>query len=401
MISVEEYTEALIADVAPLEAELVPIGSAAGRVLAAELVAKLAVPPFSNSAMDGFALSEAREGLFDVVADIPAGVAPEPLPAGKAARIMTGAPVPEGAVCVVPVEDTDSEPGPRPCPVQVNVHTAPREGAHIRTAGEDIRAGEVGIPAGTVLTPTAISTAISIGHAQVQAYRRPKVAIVSTGTELAPPGEPVSPGQIPDSNSNLLAGLLPNWGAEVTGIFRAADSVADFADVLARAAAEADVVVTTGGVSAGAFDPVKELAASGRAELTFAKVNQQPGKPQGYGRIGDAKLVALPGNPVSVFVSAIIHLRAVLAAMQGVSSPELPVVQVPVAQPVSYRGGRRKFVPVSVGTKADFVHAAGLGSHLVASLYKANALLILPEAGIELAAGELCPAIMLPAPLAG
>lgn len=402
MISVEEYTEALTADVVALESEMIPLASAFGRVLAAPLVAKLAVPAFDNSAMDGFALNASDPAVgqtFPVVADIPAGSSPEPLAEGMAARIMTGAPTPAGATCVVPVEDTDSEPGPRPCPKQVTITRTPAAGAHIRPAGEDISPGQVGIEAGTVLTPTAVATAVSIGYAEVPAYRRPRVAIMSTGSELTAPGAPVGPGQIPDSNSLLLAGLVPSWGAEVTGIFRAADSAVEFGQVLLEAAANADVVVTTGGVSAGAYDPVKELAASGQAELNFAKVNQQPGKPQGYGRIGDAKLVALPGNPVSVFVSATIHLRAVLAKLQGITDAALLLAQVPVAQPIEFRGGRRRFVPVRLSERAEFVHARGLGSHLVASLHMANALLVLPESGISLKAGDLCPALMLPSQL--
>ncbi|MEJ5998241.1 molybdopterin molybdotransferase MoeA [Corynebacterium sp. H130] len=398
LISVEEYTEALTRDIVPVGTERLPLGAALGRVVAVPVVAKLAVPPFANSAMDGFALNVAADvapgASFDVVTDIPAGSAPTSLPEGKAARIMTGAPVPEGATCVVPVEHTDSQPGPRPCPPQVTIHEPVTIGQHIRPAGEDIQPGVVGIEAGTVLTATALSTAASIGHAEVEVYRRPRVAIVSTGSELAEPGQALEPGQIPDSNSILLQGLLPGWGAEVIGIFRASDVAGNFAEVLAKAATEADVVVTTGGVSAGAYDPVKELAASGKAELQFAKVNQQPGKPQGYGRIGDAKLVALPGNPVSVFVSATIHLRAVLAKLQGTVS-EHPEFFVPVAQRIEFKGGRRRYVPVRVDKAAGFVHEKGLGSHLVASLHLANALLVLPEEGITLEPGQLCPAIAI------
>lgn len=406
MISVEEYTQCLTADVSALDSEVVPLTSAYGRVLAEPLVAQLAVPPFANSAMDGFALNLSEAELADcagrsipVVADIPAGCAPAPLPAGKAARIMTGAPIPEGATCVVPVEHTDSAPGPRSCPSQVTIDRAPTFLQHIRPAGEDIQPGEIGIEAGTVLTPAAVATAVSIGYAQARAYRRPRVAIVSTGSELTAPGEPLEPGQIPDSNSLLLTGLLPSWGAEVTGIFRATDSAESFRSVLTKAASESDVVVTTGGVSAGAYDPVKDLAASGHAHLEFAKVNQQPGKPQGFGRIGAAKLVALPGNPVSVFVSATIHLRAVLAKLQGITDSTLPLVQVPVSHPISFSGGRRRYVPVRIGDSAEFVHERGLGSHLVASLHLANALLVLPESGIELKPGDLCPALILPSPL--
>lgn len=398
LISVEEYTEALTRDLVPVGTERLPLGAALGRVVAVPVVAKLAVPPFANSAMDGFALNVAADVApgesFDVVADIPAGSTPTALPEGKAARIMTGAPVPEGATCVVPVEHTDSQPGPRPCPPQVTIHEPVTIGQHIRPAGEDIQPGVVGIEAGTVLTATALSTAASIGHAEVEVYRRPRVAIVSTGSELAEPGQALEPGQIPDSNSILLEGLLPGWGAEVIGIFRASDVAGNFAEVLAKSAAEADVVVTTGGVSAGAYDPVKELAASGKAELQFAKVNQQPGKPQGYGRIGDAKLVALPGNPVSVFVSATIHLRAVLAKLQGTVS-EHPEFFVPVAERIEFKGGRRRYVPVRVDKAAGFVHEKGLGSHLVASLHLANALLVLPEEGITLEPGQLCPAIAI------
>lgn len=399
LISVEEYTEALNADIVPVDTETLPLAQALGRVVAEPVVAKLAVPPFANSAMDGFVFNAAPEAIagttFDVVADIPAGSAPAPLPEGKAARIMTGAPIPAGGRCVVPVELTDSQPGPRPCPSTVVTHEAAREGRHIRPAGEDIQPGTVGVTVGTRVTATTLATLASIGYDKVVVHRRPRVAIVSTGSELKPAGEELGPGQIPDSNSVLLQGLLPRWGAEVVGVFRATDNATKFGDVLLEAAKEADVVVTTGGVSAGAYDPVKELAASGQAELHFAKVNQQPGKPQGYGRIGEAKLVALPGNPVSVFVSATIHLQALLAALQGIPKFSAPVFQVPVAQAIEFSGGRRRYVPVQVNADAEFVHERGLGSHLVASLHLADALLILPEEGISLQPGDLCPALAL------
>lgn len=455
-LTVEQYLTAVLDDVPSPTPTTLPLADCAGLVLAEDVAAKLPVPPFTNSAMDGFAVRAAdlvagggtsgaggaggaggaddassvsghgAGATLPVSADIPAGTAPGPLVPGTAARIMTGAPVPDGADAIIPVEDTDSAPGPRPCPATVTVSAEVagrvRAGAHVRPAGEDVGVGDVVLRAGEVLSAAALASAASIGHGELPVFARPRVAVVATGAELVAPGLTPGPGQIPDSNAILLTTLARDWGADVTVVRASGDTADELADALARAAADADVVVTSGGISAGAFDPVKTLAAEGRADISFFKLRQQPGGPQARGRIGDAVLLGLPGNPVSVFVSAILYLRPLLAKVAGLgdgrdvvkrdgtrgaehaapSLPDLDIIDVIADAEFRARRGKVRFVPVSVADgRARPVHERGLGSHLIASLHRANALLVLPAAGsvdpADVAAADGDPATV-PAP---
>ena len=432
-LTVEQYLSAVLDDVPSPTPTTLPLADCAGLVLAEDVAAKLPVPPFTNSAMDGFAVRAAdlvagggtsgASGADDassvsghgagatlpVSADIPAGTAPGPLVPGTAARIMTGAPVPDGADAIIPVEDTDSAPGPRACPATVTVSAQVagrvRAGAHVRPAGEDVGVGDVVLRAGEVLSAAALASAASIGHGKLPVFARPRVSVVATGAELVAPGLTPGPGQIPDSNAILLTTLARDWGADVTVVRASGDTADELAEALARGAAGADVIVTSGGISAGAFDPVKTLAAEGRADIGFHKLRQQPGGPQARGRVakrevsGFAVMLGLPGNPVSVFVSAILYLRPLLAKLAGevigdVTSDEaggntgvsnatgLATIDVVADAEFVARRGKRRFVPVIVtDERARPVHELGLGSHLIASLHRANALLILPEAG--------------------
>lgn len=410
-LAIAEYLREVLGLVPAPEPATLPLDQCAGLVLAADVTAALPVPPFTNSAMDGFAvrtadLATARAGgdggdatvTLPVSADIPAGTAPGPLEPGTAARIMTGAPVPDGADAVVPVEDTDSAPGPRPCPAHITVPADVRPGAHVRPAGEDVTPGDVVLHAGEELTAAALASAASIGHGSLPVFARPRVAVVATGTELVEPGTVPGPGQIPDSNAILLTTLARGWGADVTVTRASGDTADELADALTRACADADVVVTSGGISAGAFDPVKMLAAEGRADISFRKLRQQPGGPQACGHVGGAVLLGLPGNPVSVFVSAILYLRPLLlkragactdsdfladtgaTAIDGVAG--LPAIDVTAGARFRTRRGKTRFAPVAIdGGRALPVHELGVGSHLIASLHRADALLVLPEAG--------------------
>ncbi|MFT3876944.1 MAG: molybdopterin molybdotransferase MoeA [Propioniciclava sp.] len=375
MITVEQYLERVLALATPLPAQECPVASGFGRVLDEDLVARLAVPPFDNSAMDGFAVrsadtsagadtrfaqadpaterrvgsadtsvradtrlahvdsaTERRVGSADssvgddspaglvmlrVVGDIPAGASSAPkVGPGEAARIMTGAPMPIGADTVVPVEDTDQPLGDAPLPGFVQV-PAVAPGRNVRGAGEDVRVGEVVLRRGQIWTPAAAGAAASIGYATVRLRRRPRVAVLATGSELVAPGEPLGFGQIPDSNSILLAGLIEGFGGEVVVSRAVGDDPGEFRDALADASG-ADLIVTSGGVSVGAFEVVRQVV---EGEIEFVRVAMQPGKPQACGRLGEQALLALPGNPVSVFVSAWVFLRPLLAAFQGVDAP--------------------------------------------------------------------------------
>ena len=396
MLTVEEYLARVVAlaDGSDLPASEYWLGEGFGHALAEDLVARYPVPPFDNSAMDGFAVraedTQEVPAQLAVVADIPAGATGGvSIGRGEAARIMTGAPIPAGADAVVPVEDTDQPLGAAPLPRTVTVTAAPRLGRHIRRAGEDVTPGATVLAAGSRWTPAAASAASSIGYGSVRLRRRPRVAILATGSELVPPGAPLERGQIPDSNSLLLHGVVEQFGGTAVLVRTVSDDAAEFAAALAQALSIADVIVTAGGVSVGAFEVVRQVVTG---EVEFAKVAMQPGKPQGCGVLAapDGRrvpLVALPGNPVSVFVSAWVFVRPLLDAMQGLASQWQPIPAVTAAG-WTCPPGRRQYTPVIL---ADGVvrpsHALGSGSHLVASLHLANALAVVPEGTASVAPG--------------
>ena len=347
MQALEDYVAGLLADLEPLPAVVLPLAEAHGLVLAEDAAAALPVPPWTNSAMDGYAVRAADAAKADrspvvlpVGGDVPAGAVPAPLAPGTAQRIMTGAMLPEVADAVVRVEDTDQAPGPRPLPEQVEIRVAPRPGLNVRRAGEDVGLGDPVLGAGAVLSAAALSALASAGAGSVRAVPRARVAVVSTGAELVDPGAAPPTGSIPDSNSVLLAGLVVEHGAALASVSRSADTAASLAGVLTAAAAGADLVVTSGGVSAGAFDPLtmlagdqaaldegREMLAEDRAagaaiRLRFARVAMQPGKPQGHGTVRaddgrEVPLIALPGNPVSVLVSFRTIVAPALARLMG------------------------------------------------------------------------------------
>ena len=336
----EAYVAELLAALEPLPAVVLPLAEAHGLILAEDAADTLPVPPWTNSAMDGYAVRAADAAGADqspvvlpVDGDVPAGAVPAPLGPGTAQRIMTGAMLPEGADAVVRVEDTDQEPGPRPLPERVEIRVAPRPGLNVRRAGEDVGVGDPVLDAGAVLSAAALSALASTGTGSVRAVPRARVAVVSTGAELVDPGAALPAGSIPDSNSVLLSGLVVEHGAALASVARSADTAASLAGALTAAAAGADLIVTSGGVSAGAFDPLTMLAedraaldqdgAAGAAiRLRFARVAMQPGKPQGHGTVRaddgrEVPLIMLPGNPVSVLVSFRTIVAPALARLMG------------------------------------------------------------------------------------
>ena len=387
----EAYIAELLAALEPLPAVVLPLAEAHGLVLAEDATAALPVPPWTNSAMDGYAVraaDAAGAGLSPVVlpvgGDVPAGAAPAPLGPGTAQRIMTGAMLPEGADAVVRVEDTDQEPGPRPLPERVEIRVAPRPGLNVRRAGENVGVGNPVLGAGAVLSAAALSALASTGAGSVRAVPRARVAVVSTGAELVDPGAALPAGSIPDSNSVLLSGLVVEHGAALASVTRSADTAASLAGALTAAAAGADLIVTSGGVSAGAFDPLTMLAedraaldqdrAAGAAiRLRFARVAMQPGKPQGHGTVRaddgrEVPLIMLPGNPVSVLVSFRTIVAPALARLMGhdgvVGTGETsgsgggpaalvlprtgarPPVRARAAEAWKTAGGRQQYIPV-------------------------------------------------------
>ena len=386
-LSVEAYVAEVLAALTPLPAVDTPLFAAHGLVLAQDVTAALPVPPWTNSAMDGYAVrardteSAAPQApvILPVAGDVPAGTAPAPLVPGTAQRIMTGAMLPENADAVVKVEDTDQAPGPHPPPAEVGIRVAARPGLNVRQAGEDVGIGDSVLTAGTFMTATAVASLASVGLSAVRAFPRPRVAVVSTGAELVEPGQELPAGAIPDSNSLLLAGLVAEHGARLASVSRSGDTAESLATALIEAARGADLIVTSGGVSAGAFDPLVMLAeddedgengentADGTVRLRLSKVAMQPGKPQGHGvvRIEDGgthrqvPIITLPGNPVSVLVSFITVVAPALARLAGRDSVPGPLPGSGVRRPhdaLSMRAraaaawrtppGRRQHIPV-------------------------------------------------------
>ena len=386
MRSVEEHRALVASLVAPMPAEDVPLAHTRGRVLASDVVAKVALPSFDNSAMDGYAVRAAEVAqvpvTLPVAFDIPAGRTDvPPLPDGAVARIMTGAPVPAGADAVVPVEQTDAG-------VQkVELRTAPALGAHVRRAAEDVREGEVVLTAGTVLGPAQIGVAAAVGHPTLPVRRRPVVLVLSTGSELVTPGTTLRPGQIYESNGPMLAAAVEEAGGRAELLRFVPDDVEEFLAVLGERTAGVDLVLTSGGVSAGAYEVVKD-ALAGRG-VEFAKVAMQPGGPQGAGRLdGGVPVVTLPGNPVSAQVSFEVFVRPALRAALGHPYPERAVVVARLDQPLTSPAGRRQFrrgvVDAVRGTVAE---VGGPPSHLLGALARADCLIVVPEATTELLAG--------------
>ena len=396
MITVEEYQESVLGRVEPLAPRRVPVDRAHGLRLAEDVTAVLAVPPFTNSAMDGFAVRAADVAAvpvaLPVAGDVPAGTTdPVPVPPGGAVRIMTGAPLPAGADAVVPVELTDQPPGAVELPAVVEVRRGVAAGAHVRTAGEDVRPGDTVLTAGTLLGATQLSAAVSAGHGELLVRPRPRVGVLATGDELCPPGTDPGPGRIPDSNSILVAGLLREAGCEPVVLGAVGDDPARLSEVVAAALPGIDALVTSGGVSVGTKDVVKAALAD---RIGFTKVAMQPGKPQGFGLLEDrVPVFALPGNPVSVLVSFHVHVAPGLRRLLGLPA-RLPLGRARAAVAWRCPAGRRQFVPVLVeddGVEVPSVRPASAGgsaSHLVASLAAAEALAVVAEDVDAVAPGD-------------
>jgi len=402
--TVEEHLAEILAAVRPLPAVTTGLPQALGATLARPVRAAVDIPVFDNSAMDGFAVRFAdvadaapeRPVTLRVVADLPAGSAEDPpIGAGQAVRIMTGSPVPTAADAVVPFEDTagglDDSLG------EIAVVHAPRAaGAHLRRGGEDLRAGDEVLPAGIALGALQLGAVAAAGVAQVTVAARPRVLVVSTGSELVAPGSPLRRGQIPESNGILIAGLVAEAGAHVAH----RDSVDDEGTRLAMLLAEfttgpdrVDAVILTGGVSAGAYEVVKNTLAD---TMAFTKVAMQPGKPQGFGvAAGGALLFGLPGNPVSAAVSFEVFVRPALLALQGRATRHRPVLRLPASAPWRTPVGRRQYLPAAIDRTDPGrwtvrpATAGGSGSHLAGGLGLAEAYAVVPAEVEAVAAGEL------------
>ncbi len=384
--SVDEHCAVVAALLEPTGTEDVVLSEAAGRVLAAELTPVVALPPFDNSAMDGYAVrakevagaSESAPVRLPVAEDIPAGrTEVPPMAPGTVHRIMTGAPVPDGADAIVPVERTDGGTE------TVSITAAADPGAHVRRSGEDAALGDVLLTTGTVLGAPQIGLAAASGAARLSVRRRPHVLVVSTGSELVAPGETLLPGQIYESNGTMLAVAVREAGASAEQLTFVPDDVDRFRALLAeKVTAGVDLVLTSGGVSAGAYEVVKDALVGHGVE--FGKVAMQPGGPQGAGRLaldgaGEVAVVTLPGNPVSSLVSFEVFVRPALRAAMGHPDPARPVVRVRLDGSLASPAGRRQFRRGVLDARSGTVSEIGTpASHLIAALARADCLIDIP-----------------------
>ena len=407
-LTVQEALTAVLAAVEILPAEQVNLPDALGRVLAQPIVAQDSLPPFANSSMDGYAVravdlttaSTEIPATLRVVGDIAAGrVVDVTLTEGTTARIMTGAPLPPGADAVIPVEDTN-EPWrdrERPLPDQIEVYRTLSTGDYVRYPGEDIEAGQTVLQVGHKLRPQEIGVLASLGVAQLMVVRRPKVGILATGDELIPVDEPLQPGKIRNSNGYAQTAQIQAMGAVPVPLGIAGDTEDDVrAKLQAGLDAGVDLFISSAGVSVGAYDVVKSVLEQ-EGNAVFWRVRMRPGKPLAFGRYGGVPYLGLPGNPVSAMVSFERFARAAILKMGGCEPADRPQITV-ILQDEIDSDGRESYVRAVVTRMGDTYIATttgSQGSHIMTSLVKANALLIVPEGVKQVIAGETLSAWML------
>ena len=420
-LSVSEALERVLAAVEPVAvAETVPLRAALGRVLAADVPAPFDVPPFANSAMDGYALRAAditgaareRPVTLAVIGEVATGVVvTRPVAAGQAYRILTGAPLPPGADTVVPYEQTDGKgfggwataapDGAAGAERRVRVFAALPEGEHVRVAGEDQRKGEAVLRANMLLRPAEIGVLASLGAAHVLVRRRPRVAILSTGNELTPAGTPLRPGLIYDANAESLGALVEWYGGDALSLGIARDTAGAVLGHLRDAVRHgADLILTSGGVSVGNHDVVKAVLAE-HGEIDFWSVAMRPGRPLVLGRLDDIPVLGLPGNPVSVMVAFELFVRPALLRLAGHTTLDKVELLATALEPLRGSPGRETYLRgvVSRGEGPDgewrVRSAGGQGSGMLTSMSRANALIRLAGDRPAASAGERVPVLML------
>jgi molybdopterin molybdotransferase len=419
--TVEEHQAAILSALSPLPPVSLELAAAEGCVLAEDVTAAVALPSFDNSSMDGYAVlaadvaGAAKESpaTLRVTGEIAAGdTGTHRLTSGSAIRILTGARLPAGADAVVPVEWTDGGDA------QVAIYRAAETGNAIRYVGGDAAAGETLLISGTRMRPMQIAVAASAGRRAVAVRPRPRVVVLSTGDELTEPGTPLVPGQIWDSNSYMIAAAAREAGAVASRRSGLPDDPNGVLPALEKQLADADLLITTGGVSMGGEHDVVKAALRKLGTVTFGKVAMQPGMPQGFGVIGrgasggagglgasggagglgaerGVPIFTLPGNPVSAYVSFQLFVRPALAALQGADDLSLPTTRAALTGPVRSPAGRRSYLR-AVLDGDQVTPLSGQGSHQIAYLGRANALIVVPEPETRLAADTVVDVLVLP-----
>ena len=407
MLSVAEARAAILQRFAPLEPETVSLLDALDRVLAERIAADIDLPPFANSSMDGYAVRAAdlagatrdHPVCLRVVADIAAGH-PQPvvIASGTAARITTGAPMPDGADTVVPVESTDDPArGAGALRSAVSIFQEFQHGSFVRHPGEDVKRAQTVLAAGTVIRPQEVAMLAAVGRVSVAVVRRPRVALFATGDELVAPDRVPGPGQIRNANEYGTAALVKRYGGAPLLLGIARDSESETREKFEAALAQhADLIVTSAGVSVGAHDVVKDVVRSA-GEITLWRIRMRPGKPLAFGHYGGTPFFGLPGNPVSAMLTFEQFVRPVLLKLGGHSRLDKPTVSVTLLEPVT-SDGRETYARAWVERGADGYVArltGGQGSNVLSALARANALLIVPDGVTRLEAGSRAMAQML------
>lgn len=401
MLSVEEARARILGSIKRVETETVPLEVAAGRVLAEQVLAGSDLPAFDNSSVDGFAVRAAEVSSAEpeqattlpVSGDVPAGAAPGLiLQPGSAARIMTGAPLPIGADAVVMLEHTNFRPETTgsPPPQQVTFYRAAGYAENVRHRGDDLRAGQTVLQPGRRLGPADLGLLAMLGRPLVDVFRHPRLAILSTGDELIPVGAPPAPGKIRESNSYALAALAMEAGAEVIRLGIAPDQRSAVEQLIEKAVSQgADLILSSAGVSVGAFDFVREVVES-HGTLDFWRVNMRPGKPLAFGTYREIPFVGLPGNPVSAYVSFLVFVAPAIAFMSGGEQPSRRTVRARVGETI-HSDGRESYLRARV-EEHDGTYLAQLSGHQgsgnLYALALANALLIIPSGVKSVPPGE-------------
>ncbi|MBA3074471.1 MAG: molybdopterin molybdotransferase MoeA [Anaerolineae bacterium] len=402
LLPIREAQERILAVINARGSEPCKVEFAIHRVLAEDIISPLALPPFNNSSMDGYAVrSEEVRGAsstsivtLPVSLDIPAGFSQQGVLAeGTAARILTGAPVPDGADAVIPIEATDQFKNPQTAPMQgtVGFFKPAKTGDNIRLAGEDVQLGKVVLVKGRRLLPQDIGLLISLGIREVQVTQKARVALFSSGDELLLPGQPMSPGMIYDANTYVLSGLLEDAGAEVIHLGIALDNPESVRNTLDQVLQNPpDLIVGSAGVSVGAFDYVREVIEA-NGSLSFWRVNMRPGKPVAFGNYKGIPFVGLPGNPVSAYIGARVFVLPIIRKLHRLPPFTQHVIQAVLDEPLRSPDGRESYFR-GVICKEEGVYHARLtghqGSGNLFSLVQANALLVVPGGVTHIPAGE-------------